>query len=789
MLIFKRGISKLQLSFILLIILLITFTGVFAALQSDQISINFNSQTATSQSIMHTKNNYEVVSENKNGFNVSWFPKRVGLVDKEYLITIKNLESRQRNVNLGAFFKALTKDIGTILPDSVQLYYLTDLTEVVDDYSTICIEKQIVLSQGQQNQTTTTVKECTTYNDPKTITYKGWKAYPINEVRDKIKKEIRIQKTNENGKIELPANGFINLNLIFKTKILARDDGAYGNDGQFGLFLDDVSYHPSFNVSFNKRYLINYTTNDALDTNFTHNITFAFTGNANELGSAMYTYGNVSLLACNNIHIIFNGTTEIDAWVDQCNTSSFSIYFKNQFNNTANTTYNELYELYYDPSGSSYQRPQDWGAIWLPPSDNFAAGLNTSRWFVDNTTSTGNSTWINHSGTDGVIKIGIGLDDEAGNDGCFSSLVNISQDNWAVEIIYIRNTTFLQHPNNKAYGMNNRKCGGSPNTNAGGAFVYGDGPEQIDKNFELRTATNGVLTTTAFGSRGLADARWDNIIVNRTGTPAFATNRSGLSWRNATGEIVHLSNTSNTAGSGSGTPLAFLLREAYAVGIVDTKEITMVDAVRVYQLVSKQPNYTLIQQNKTGPTTVTLNTMKCTAENRENVANIYNDSCEGNYPASCGPNTTNDFLSCDDGNLETQTYRHNKFTGLHIQSFNNSVTDCASIANVTLCYRWWTIGGSSTSCLVAVDSNANSSYSTVNTTCPNMINATCPEASPTPLLVCTDVTSLENWTCSSFFGTNGTRAVARTELSAPNPGPSQMLRTDALFFNVTYGKL
>lgn len=177
----------------------------------------------------------------------------------------------------------------------------------------------------------------------------------------------------------------------------------------------------------------------------------------------------------------------------------------------------------------------------------------------------------------------------------------------------------------------------------------------------------------------------------------------------------------------------------------------------------------------------------CNAENKENNPNSYNNACDGSYPAICGPNTTNDFLSCNDGNFELQTYKKDKFTGLHIQSFNNSITSCDSILNVSLCYKWSTPGGSLlTNCLIAVDADGNASYSTVTTNCPAIVNATCPEASPPVALICTDVTQLENWTCNRFFGSSGLRAVARTEVSTSNNGPPQLLQTDALFFKVAF---
>ena len=122
---FKRGISKLQFSLIFLSFLLITFTSVFATLQSDQIFIDSNSQTVTSQLIIHSRSNHEVVSETKNNINVTWFPVFIGLVDKEYNLTIQNLENIERSIDISGFFKAITGGVDNILPGSIKLSYLT----------------------------------------------------------------------------------------------------------------------------------------------------------------------------------------------------------------------------------------------------------------------------------------------------------------------------------------------------------------------------------------------------------------------------------------------------------------------------------------------------------------------------------------------------------------------------------------------------------------------------------------------------------------------------------------
>jgi hypothetical protein len=174
--------------------------------------------------------------------------------------------------------------------------------------------------------------------------------------------------------------------------------------------------------------------------------------------------------------------------------------------------------------------------------------------------------------------------------------------------------------------------------------------------------------------------------------------------------------------------------------------------------------------------TTELRGQVCAGEDNANSANTYGDACDGTYPASC----TTDLLSCNDGSVETHTFSKNKFGGVRVQDYNDSVTDCGLVSEVFLCYEWWVSGGTLTNCLVAVDADGGGSYSTVSSTCPG--------TSANPGITCTNVTSLETWTCGNFFNTTGTRAFARLENSRSDAGSADTQSVDALFFNVTYSQ-
>ena len=156
------------------------------------------------------------------------------------------------------------------------------------------------------------------------------------------------------------------------------------------------------------------------------------------------------------------------------------------------------------------------------------------------------------------------------------------------------------------------------------------------------------------------------------------------------------------------------------------------------------------------------------------------NSVKGIFGGTCD-DTTGASLQTDDASLETHTYQKSRYGGVRIQSVNTSITNCQAIQQVFICYKWWrTATATPQDCDVSVDANAGASYSTVTTTCPG---TTEPAA-----ITCTNVTALETWTCDNFFGTTGTRAYAKSELSRIGTGAAttETGTWDALYFNVTY---
>ncbi|MDP3640809.1 MAG: LamG-like jellyroll fold domain-containing protein [Nanoarchaeota archaeon] len=190
-------------------------------------------------------------------------------------------------------------------------------------------------------------------------------------------------------------------------------------------------------------------------------------------------------------------------------------------------------------------------------------------------------------------------------------------------------------------------------------------------------------------------------------------------------------------------------------------------------LESKELNIAKLGLLATGSQLLLVQT--CAGEDSSATANNYAGACDGTYPVAC----PTDLLSCNDGSVETHAASKNTYAGVRIEAYNSSLADCFSITSVSLCYEWWSSSSAIDQCVIAIDADGGASYSNVTSTCPG--------TSADPGMTCTNVTSLESWTCSSFFGSSGTRALARTEYHRTNMGGVAATQSaDALFFNVTY---
>lgn len=164
---------------------------------------------------------------------------------------------------------------------------------------------------------------------------------------------------------------------------------------------------------------------------------------------------------------------------------------------------------------------------------------------------------------------------------------------------------------------------------------------------------------------------------------------------------------------------------------------------------------------------------QCYAEDAATSSGSWGTVCDNTYPGAA--------LFYDDSSYEVHRVRKLGgglyWAGLRINSTNTSVTDCDRINSVYLCYKWWSATTDIQTCDISVDANGGASYTAVTTTCPGT-------SEPTGV-TCTDVTSLETWTCDNFFGSTG--ASAKSELRSSGGGNGYFdITWDVLYFNVTY---
>ena len=136
-------------------------------------------------------------------------------------------------------------------------------------------------------------------------------------------------------------------------------------------------------------------------------------------------------------------------------------------------------------------------------------------------------------------------------------------------------------------------------------------------------------------------------------------------------------------------------------------------------------------------------------------------------------------VETDDSLVETHTYTKAGYGGVQVFSVDTGVTNCGSITKVELCYEWWGSRAMDV-CDVSVDADGGVSKTVVTTTCPGI--------TANPGVTCTDVTALETFVCTNFFGASGTRAEGNLEgnREPSGKGTTETLSIDVLFFNVTY---
>jgi hypothetical protein len=182
-----------------------------------------------------------------------------------------------------------------------------------------------------------------------------------------------------------------------------------------------------------------------------------------------------------------------------------------------------------------------------------------------------------------------------------------------------------------------------------------------------------------------------------------------------------------------------------------------------------------VQQSAAFATFINLTAQACGGQDNSATQNLLSGACDGSYPGNC--NSTHDLVSCNDGNSEVHTTAgNNDWAGVNLTYFNTSV-NCEGVTVVKVCFERWTSSASIAACSISVDNDATVSWVDVNTTCPG--------TTANPGVVCQAVTSSEDWSCSNFFGSSGTRAKIKSQ-AQQSTGGSRTLTWDVLFYEVNY---
>ena len=311
-------------------------------------------------------------------WNVTWTPVKESIIDKEYIITVQNMQNVKRDVNISSFFAETNFNISSV--SDVQFYEWKDIpyTYTVDHYD------EVEHSEYQVDNDTWYYWIEQVYNWTETMesVKLDWKL-----CKSQLFKETSTTKEDNYGFINIPAygskpkddgtyNGTKILKLTFRTPVVY--DGTYGSYGKVALLLDGEEHHPYWNTSWS------------------HKQEIILTGGASGVQTDYQLLLNISwvtgmqadfddLRFCNNTH-------EIDAWLESKINSSYVLVWV-EFPTTPANGVNQNYKLYYGNELAA----SDWdmGATFPSFSDDFEDG-SVADWTGAMTTFEANTTQAKH---------------------------------------------------------------------------------------------------------------------------------------------------------------------------------------------------------------------------------------------------------------------------------------------------------------------------------------------------------------------------------------------------------
>ena len=307
-------------------------------------------------------------------WNVTWTPITESIIDKEYIITVQNMQTIKRDVNISSFFAETNFDISGV--SDIKFYEWKDIpyTYTVDHYH------EVECSEYYPDNDTWTYWTESVFNYTETIksVKLDWKS-----CKSQLFKETGTTKEDNYGFINIPAygskpkddgtyNGTKIFKLIFRTPVVY--DGTYGSSGKVALLLDGEEHHPYWNTSWSNRQEIILTGNTSgAQTNYQILLNISYeTGMQADFDDLRFT----------------NDTHEIDSWLESKVDSSYALIWV-EFPTTPANGINQTYYKYYGNVGASSN--WDIEATFLLGDEFDGASINTSKWTVTGSVSVSDS--------------------------------------------------------------------------------------------------------------------------------------------------------------------------------------------------------------------------------------------------------------------------------------------------------------------------------------------------------------------------------------------------------------
>jgi len=272
-------------------------------------------------------------------FNVTWTPVKEDIVNKEYIITIQNLDTDMRTVDVESFFEDTNFDTSKIQDVEFYEQAVKPVTKEIKHYKTIQVSETVSHIDNKTGMLINITK----------MVNKSVLDYIENKIVDKQilkKQKTEVLKSNKktkevlHGKITLPSIktvGKIN-NAGTKTFILKFKTPPFGSRGKVGLKINGKEYHPYWNSTWSNRKKIILTgTSSGSQTDYQLLLNITYEPEMNPDFS--------DIRFCND-------TDQLSAWLESKVNESYALIWV-KFPHTPTNGETEDYWMYYGNSEAS----------------------------------------------------------------------------------------------------------------------------------------------------------------------------------------------------------------------------------------------------------------------------------------------------------------------------------------------------------------------------------------------------------------------------------------------------